>query len=337
MGDSNAYLEDKILESDVPAQMINGQLMVPLRMIANAAMCKVDFDSDANIVYLSSGSRLMQMKMGGGYDDFAKRVYPSPWESMPDYCDLYAADSQEIAAACFFTDKVENTIVFYWYHYIDGKNKELVSEDYSTAFYSPLTHSNLGETSNYTAVSVLPNTKFKIGKWHLAVKIGGTLSQEKDFVIEDYTGIYGEMPWQNGVYSGYFSQYKEPSGYGELKLESGTNVIGDFSIFDDLDAICSDGFRGGINPPDKIMSAYISGSWTYSDGCRFVGTLFPYVKALSKADLDSNNYEFCYDVKGTFTDSNGSSKNIEGHYPGFDPSYRFDSIAMEAGNVHSFY
>jgi hypothetical protein len=58
IGESFYYLNDKPVAIDVPAQIINGSTMLPLRAIADATGCEVLWDSDSKIATIIDNSSI---------------------------------------------------------------------------------------------------------------------------------------------------------------------------------------------------------------------------------------------------------------------------------------
>lgn len=311
IGSNVAYVRDKAIYMDVPAQIIDGRCMVPLKVVAEVCLCKVSYDDKTNVVLIERGRNdLEKLNMYQGY--IASTQTPV-YEGQRDF----SIQSPLIACSAEFVGCSEDMIVFDW-SFKDGGNKETI----------------LSETKpikSTTVFSVLPREKYKLGTWVLELFSNGHRLAEYYFLIVDNQDIYGTLAWENGSYTGYLNK-ERPCGYGEIKLNDGTEIKACFNAGGSYSsgATNSAGYKymeqlelpAGVSSSNYSTHSFMDGHWSYSNGCQYDGSLY----------VDNNTYEqsnpanISYIVYGTFEEKDGSTRSLAGSYIGFNPSYRFDLL-----------
>ncbi|HWP95766.1 MAG TPA: copper amine oxidase N-terminal domain-containing protein [Syntrophomonadaceae bacterium] len=308
VGEYFATLDNTTINFDVPAQIIDGRVLVPLRVVAEACLCKVEYDASSNAVNISRGNvQVLGLSLCQGYNSAfsgygvdSKFSVKSP--SIFGVIDLAGGFSQEIT--------------FNWY-FVNNGTKELLM-------------SNTLPYEMYGGYSILPQDKYRIGDWQLQVVLRNHILQTCNFSINDDPTIYATKDFDIGTYKGYILLGR-PTGWGEIKMNNGvfirggcgsTNyqVIGEYDTWYDL--------------PFELDLSTISvtkGDWNYPDGTEFSGEYAPYIYASSKTVTDKKDFQYYYYVNGTFTYADNSTKSVRGYYKGFDPTYRFDRIPLLDG------
>ncbi len=341
VGDNNIYLGSRTINSDVPAQIIEGRLMVPLRVIAEAALCRVDYDPSSETVSITKGINQVNIEVYPGYD-----------ESMRGMRDIYGrVDRFDIHSPQVFGQIAVqgdiSTVVCEWY-YVKGSQRQLV--------FSDLRQVEAGRVS-----SILPKEKYIPGQWVLAARINGNIFLESSFTLVDDPKLYGILPWMEGSYEGYFDTNLPagvPGGYGKLVMNNGTIVTAEFGGGVYFNRGTTPWAYSGMfnNPKDwpRVCQIYF-GLWEYPDGSRFVGFLSPRVVVRKDEDFDTclsqwfNNgyftnldavdqekYQIIYYVSGNYTSSNGATREISGCIENLESSYRFDQMAITPGTYEDY-
>ncbi|HWP97444.1 MAG TPA: copper amine oxidase N-terminal domain-containing protein [Syntrophomonadaceae bacterium] len=240
VGSYIAWAGQKEIDLDVPAQVINGRVMIPLRAVAEACMCKVNYDADTNAVNISSGHRLKQFSLYRGWDPDTGVLFDQMEANTKN---KIAIQSERVTAQVIFSDKMDDEIIWDWQFLHDDHNKELVLEENNKAAPNSL---------GYSTFSVLPHDKYRVGHWILQVRTNNQSIQDFNFYIVNDPELYGELPWQQGKYLGYI-YHDVLGGYGKLTLSDGTVIAGEF---------------GGPSWDDLNIW---NGLWKYADGRQFYG------------------------------------------------------------------
>lgn len=317
IGSYTCWMRQKQVDLDVPAQIIDGRAMVPLKIVAEAAACKVAYDGDRNMVTITKGEhQLGWYCLAQGYDARADHLYTQLYHS--GYETRLNINSPQTVVYSHFTGQLDDNVAFAWY-FDSNAGRELVYEQTVEPQYSN------GES---VATSYLSRDKYKVGKWIIETKINEQVIQEDHFSIVDDPLQYGTLEWNQGKYTGYLVE-GQPCGYGQLLLDDGTRVEGEFFfskiVHGMLVSDLSD-FTQYTKYEDYITGACIIGRWKYPDGQEFFGVSDVRAVAQTGADLQAGNYTLYYYANGDLTTNQGDTKLINGYYKDFDPTYRFESI-----------
>lgn len=324
IGSYVAWAGQKEIDLDVPAQIIDGKVLVPLKAVAQACMCKIEVDKRANIVYITKGEHQTR---GISLSEY----YNPSMNEFFGYSDNYkfAVQSDEIAAAAYFSGYISEGVEFEWLHFYDDKNYEVVMAETVNTYSS---------YSDCMARSILPKNQFRIGKWGVQTKVNDTVAQIRYFSIVNDSSLYGSVPWKNGTYTGYISN-GVPSGFGRLALNDGTSIEGDFnatwlSHTNLVDKYMGSRVRNMNGVDDYIITCRIRGQWKYPNGAEFTGSVTPWMVSKSEADFKLNKYIIVCEVGGKLYNE-GLSRDVSGYYNGFDPSYKFNNFTFQSGPAGS--
>ncbi len=234
VGNSTAYMDDRAIYGDVPTQIIDGRVMVPLRTVAEACFCKVSYDAETQTVDISSGTGLKSFAVVQGLDSVTKRGIRGLG---CEYLKNFSVYSESIFAEAEFTGPLSKEIKMDWF-FIENGEKQLVSS-------CPVAFS----VSN-VAYSTLPKEQYRLGSWVVALTIDGNEIQPfnfnivQTFSLPGYSELYSTKVLPFGYYAGY------ANGYSVLKTNDGITI------------------RGTIN--DMGLG---HGNWNYPDGSSFYGDL----------------------------------------------------------------
>ncbi|HWP95769.1 MAG TPA: copper amine oxidase N-terminal domain-containing protein [Syntrophomonadaceae bacterium] len=309
VNDDVAYIQDRAIHMDVPAQIVDDRVMVPLRVIAEACLCKVEYNESSNTVSIFKGTKQVEYySIYKGYDPFTVKGI-----------DVNARDinskSPQVFAEAGIIGNTDSAINIEW-AYITDSSQELAETQTE----------KIAEGKVY---SILPREKYKTGQWIVALKINGQIVQSYSFKINNSSGQYGNLHFPNGEYEGYL-EGNNPVGYGEIKMKDGTKIIAGFSKNKGVYAPFKDLTSQELNPLDiGVTTSNIEGCWLYPDGSKFDGTVFPLFAFKNQEDLDRHIYDLYYDVKGTFVSADGNRRQLSGYYKGFEPSFRFDQFVKD--------
>ncbi|ADL07025.1 stalk domain-containing protein [Thermosediminibacter oceani] len=101
VGSSTAYVNGKPVKLDVPAMLIQGRTLVPLRFYSEAFGAAVDWDGRENTVFIKTADKLSKYIMGyyysQSYDDFINNVdklssIATKWYTLNSDCNLTSYD-----------------------------------------------------------------------------------------------------------------------------------------------------------------------------------------------------------------------------------------------------
>jgi|GEM_PF-3692045 Copper amine oxidase N-terminal domain. len=322
VGSNTCWIRQKQVDLDVPAQIIDGRVMVPMRIVAEAAACKVAYDANNNRVTITRGEhQLVNYHLAQGYDEQIHKAYGAEKS--------ININSPRTVAIASFTGMLSDDVLFEWY-FCSNSDKELVSEQTTKPYYS----------NGYSeAISKLSREQYKLGKWVVVTKVNGQAVQEYNFTIVDDKQQYGTLDWIGGQYTGYLWEGK-PGGYGQLLLDDGTTIEGDFNQSSIHCLFISEPLDTLEVAPNNSYTLDIYGRWVYPDGNEFIGGTGVQAVAKNKADMRAGKYTLYYYVEGDIKTKQGSTKHIKGFSKEFDPLYRFESItpgsvmdAIESGLI----
>ncbi|MEN6460343.1 MAG: copper amine oxidase N-terminal domain-containing protein [Syntrophomonas sp.] len=316
IGENVAYIGDRTISLDVPAQTVNGRVMVPLKLIAEVCYCQISYDGSTNTVNLTSGQgRLNALDVCPEFNPYSR----SAMGCVIDIDRQYNALSPQIYGVADFSGTINRPVIFSWY-FESGNNRELVLEESK-------------DVINNQAVSILPHNNYKAGKWALELKMNDQVIQPRYFTIVDNPSGWGEVKITGGQYRGYLNQIKDPWGVGKLKMDNGIIVTGEIDLYreqkcDILPYESNISTLVVLKECDYSKNYSFNGYWTYPDNSVFSGHLYSELVAKSKADAQANKYDLYYNVYGEYKAENGEVKKIDGYYKGYDPSYRFDRATI---------
>ncbi|MEQ8174802.1 MAG: stalk domain-containing protein [Syntrophomonadaceae bacterium] len=325
VGSYVAWAQQKEIDLDVPAQKIDGKVLVPLKAVAQACMCKIEVDERASIVYITRGEHQTQ---GISLSEYYN---PSTNETLGYSNDKFAMQSDEIVASAYFSGYISEGVKFEWLRFYDDKNYEVVMEETVNTYTS---------YSNCVARSILPQNKFRLGKWGVQTKVNDTVAQIRYFTIVNDSSIYGSLPWKNGTYTGYIRN-GVPNGFGRLALKDGTSIEGDFSADGISYTNLVDKYSGGRcrnmnGVDDYVITCRIwGGQWKYPNGAEFTGSMIPWAVSKSEADFKLNKYVIVCEVSGKLSEK-GLTRDVSGYYSGFDPSFKYNNFTFQSGPAGSF-
>lgn len=96
MGQRQIYVNDQLIELDVPVQVIDGVTMLPLRLVAEALGYKVTWNADTESIDLNKGAQFTSVTLGeNAY--FKNRMAKSPLSAAP-----LAAEGRTLVPVEFF-------------------------------------------------------------------------------------------------------------------------------------------------------------------------------------------------------------------------------------------
>ncbi|TYP52442.1 stalk domain-containing protein [Thermosediminibacter litoriperuensis] len=102
VGSSTAYVNEKPVKLDVPAMLIQGRTLVPLRFYSEAFGAAVHWDGKQNTVFIKTADKLSKYILGyyysQSYDDFMNNVdklssIAAKWYTLDSNCNLTSRDN----------------------------------------------------------------------------------------------------------------------------------------------------------------------------------------------------------------------------------------------------
>lgn len=313
LGDGIAYRGDKTIEIDPPIQIIEGRVMVPLKFVAEACLCKVQYDKSSNSVYLDKGmTNSISAYLYQGLE-------PSGRSGLSESREFSYLSPAVYASIWLGTDRVSDVNVLFNWQYEGTKGLELIQSSTSTI-------------TNGSARSILPKDKYRTGKWTLEILSNDQIVQTRYFKIIGGDDFYGTVSWENGTYTGYLKD-GYPCGYGIVKLPDGTKIVGIFS--NEGVSLIMNGVRNYsyIKYTDTRQIG-IYGYWLYPDGSSYMGSLSPVAVAKNQGGFDSKEYQTYCNIGGNYTYADGTSKGSNySCFKDYDPTYRFDKLDLKEGYI----